>query len=108
MLLPNISGFLQMPLIEAYGSAEVVEQKLITYKPMGVFSVFIQIAFLGGLVLSMPFFSTSLLVLLLRVLPIVSVVWCVLHVLQHLFYSFWGLRGIFYYPTFNSICFGEV
>jgi sec-independent protein translocase protein TatC len=56
ILLPNISGFLQMPLIHAYGSVEAVEQKLITYKPMGVFSVFVQIAFLGGLVLSMPFF----------------------------------------------------
>tara|TARA_B100001093_G_C26676893_1_gene948684 strand:- start:6 stop:851 length:846 start_codon:yes stop_codon:yes gene_type:complete len=56
ILLPNISGFLQMPLIQAYGSVEAVEQKLITYKPMGVFSVFVQIAFLGGLVLSMPFF----------------------------------------------------
>ncbi|MCH2036407.1 MAG: twin-arginine translocase subunit TatC [Puniceicoccaceae bacterium] len=56
VLLPKISGFLQMPLIHAYGSVEAVEQKLITYKPMGVFSVFIQIALLGGLVLSMPFF----------------------------------------------------
>ena len=56
VLLPKISGLLQMPLIHAYGSLEAVEQKLITYKPMGVFSVFIQIALLGGLVLSMPFF----------------------------------------------------
>ena len=56
VLLPKISGFLQMPLVHAYGSVEAVEQKLITYKPMGVFSVFVQIALLGGLVLSMPFF----------------------------------------------------
>ena len=54
-LMPNVGAFLQMPLIEAYGSAELVGEKLITYKPMGVFSVFIQIALLGGLVLSMPF-----------------------------------------------------
>jgi sec-independent protein translocase protein TatC len=54
-LMPHIGAFLQMPLIEAYGSAELVGEKLITYKPMGVFSVFIQIALLGGLVLSMPF-----------------------------------------------------
>ena len=54
-LMPYVGAFLQMPLIEAYGSAELVGEKLITYKPMGVFSVFIQIALLGGLVLSMPF-----------------------------------------------------
>ncbi len=55
VLLPKVGGFLQMPLIQAYGSSELVQQKLITYKPMGVFLVFIQIALLGGLVLSMPF-----------------------------------------------------
>ena len=54
-LMPHVGAFLQMPLIKAYGSAELVGEKLITYKPMGVFSVFIQIALLGGLVLSMPF-----------------------------------------------------
>ena len=55
ILMPYIGSFLQMPLVQAYGSPDLVEQKLITYKPMGVFSVFIQIALLGGLVLSMPF-----------------------------------------------------
>jgi sec-independent protein translocase protein TatC len=54
-LMPHVGAYLQMPLIKAYGSAELVGEKLITYKPMGVFSVFIQIALLGGLVLSMPF-----------------------------------------------------
>jgi sec-independent protein translocase protein TatC len=54
-LMPKIGGFLQLPLVQAYGSPDLVAQKLITYKPMGVFSVFIQIALLGGLVLSMPF-----------------------------------------------------
>ena len=54
-LMPHVGAFLQLPLIQAYGSAEMVGEKLITYKPMGVFSVFIQIALLGGLVLSMPF-----------------------------------------------------
>jgi sec-independent protein translocase protein TatC len=54
-LMPYVGAFLQMPLIKAYGSAEIVGERLITYKPMGVFSVFIQIALLGGLVLSMPF-----------------------------------------------------
>jgi sec-independent protein translocase protein TatC len=55
LLMPKIGGFLQLPLVQAYGSPDLVAQKLITYKPMGVFSVFIQIALLGGLVLSMPF-----------------------------------------------------
>jgi sec-independent protein translocase protein TatC len=55
LLMPKIGGFLQLPLVQAYGAPELVQQKLITYKPMGVFSVFIQIALLGGLVLSMPF-----------------------------------------------------
>ena len=32
-----------------------MEQNLITYKPMGVISVFIQVAVLGGLSLAMPF-----------------------------------------------------
>ena len=54
-LMPHVGAFLQMPLVKAYGSAELVQNNLITYKPMGVFSVFIQIALLGGLVLSMPF-----------------------------------------------------
>lgn len=53
--MPDIGGWLQMPLTKAYGSAELVRERLITYRPMGVFSVFIQIALLGGLVLSMPF-----------------------------------------------------
>ncbi|CAI8338843.1 MAG: Sec-independent protein translocase protein TatCy [Opitutia bacterium UBA7350] len=55
LLMPKIGGFLQLPLIQAYGSPDLVVQKLITYKPMGVFSVFVQIALLGGMVLSMPF-----------------------------------------------------
>jgi len=53
--MQDISQFLQRPLLYAYGSTEVVNQNLITYRPMGVFSVFIQIALLGGLTLSMPF-----------------------------------------------------
>jgi len=54
-LMPHVGAFLQMPLIKAYGSVELVGERLITYRPMGVFSVFIQVALLGGLVLSMPF-----------------------------------------------------
>lgn len=53
--LPNIGEFLQIPLQKAYASNGLDYVGLISYKPMGVFSVFIQIALLGGLVLSMPF-----------------------------------------------------
>ncbi|MEM7790079.1 MAG: twin-arginine translocase subunit TatC [Verrucomicrobiota bacterium] len=51
----DIAGFLQMPLNTAYGSADLASENLKTYRPMGVISVFIQIALLGGLTLSMPF-----------------------------------------------------
>lgn len=53
--LPKIGGFLQIPLQQAYESNGLDYAGLVSYKPMGVFSVFIQIALLGGLVLSMPF-----------------------------------------------------
>lgn len=53
--LPKIGGFLQIPLQQAYASNGLDYAGLVSYKPMGVFSVFIQIALLGGLVLSMPF-----------------------------------------------------
>lgn len=51
----DIAELMQMPLHKAYGSAEVAKDNLITYKAMGVISVFFQIALLGGLTLSMPF-----------------------------------------------------
>ena len=53
--LPSIGEFLQIPLQKAYASNGLEYTNLVSYKPMGVFSVFIQIALLGGLVLSMPF-----------------------------------------------------
>ena len=53
--LPKIGGFLQVPLQKAYASNGLEYTNLVSYKPMGVFTVFIQIALLGGLVLSMPF-----------------------------------------------------
>ncbi|MFL2825684.1 MAG: twin-arginine translocase subunit TatC [Coraliomargaritaceae bacterium] len=53
--MKDVSVFLQLPLLKAYGSAELLEQNLITYRPMGVISVYIQVAFLGGLSLAMPF-----------------------------------------------------
>ncbi|TVP83037.1 MAG: preprotein translocase subunit TatC, partial [Puniceicoccaceae bacterium] len=51
---PISRGF-QYPLNRAYGSAELASQNLITYSPMGVFSVLIQVVFLGGLLMSLPF-----------------------------------------------------
>ena len=51
----SIAEWMQFPLHQAYGSAEVARENLITYKAMGVISVFLQIALLGGLTLSMPF-----------------------------------------------------
>ncbi|MFP4156679.1 MAG: twin-arginine translocase subunit TatC [Opitutales bacterium] len=55
VFIAQIADFLQMPLVRAYGSAELMQENLKTYRPMGVISVFIQIALLGGLTLSMPF-----------------------------------------------------
>jgi len=52
--LPKIGEFLQTPIQQAYASNGLNYEGLVSYKPMGVFSVFIQIALLGGLVLSMP------------------------------------------------------
>lgn len=51
----DIAQWIQWPLHKAYGSADVARDNLITYKAMGVISVFFQIALLGGLTLSMPF-----------------------------------------------------
>ena len=51
----EIADFLKFPITFAYGSSELVDDNLITYRPMGVISVFIQIAFISGLTLSMPF-----------------------------------------------------
>lgn len=55
IFIGDIAAFLKHPIITAYGSAELADKNLITYRPMGVISVFIQIAFLSGLTLSMPF-----------------------------------------------------
>ena len=55
IFIGNIAEYLRYPILQAYGSVERVEENLITYRPMGVISVFIQIVLLGGLTLSMPF-----------------------------------------------------
>lgn len=51
----KIAAFLKFPIAAAYGSVDLAEENLITYRPMGVISVFIQIALLSGFILSMPF-----------------------------------------------------
>jgi sec-independent protein translocase protein TatC len=55
VFLGEIANFLQYPLNFAYGSSEIAGQQLITKNPMGVLSVVIQVVFLGGLTLSLPF-----------------------------------------------------
>jgi sec-independent protein translocase protein TatC len=55
LFIGEIAQFLKLPIVTAYGSVELADENLITYRPMGVISVFIQIAFLSGLTLSMPF-----------------------------------------------------
>lgn len=55
IFIQDIAEILKYPILSAYGSVELVEQNLITYRPMGVISVFFQIALLGGFTLSMPF-----------------------------------------------------
>jgi sec-independent protein translocase protein TatC len=55
IFIQDIAQFLKLPIIGAYGSVELADQNLITYRPMGVISVFFQIALLGGFTLSMPF-----------------------------------------------------
>jgi sec-independent protein translocase protein TatC len=51
----DMTSFLQWPLERAYGNSEAARQQLVTKSPMGVFSVLIQVVFLGGLTLSLPF-----------------------------------------------------
>jgi sec-independent protein translocase protein TatC len=53
--LPQMGNILQMPLRQAYAVNGIEYTGLVSYKPMGVFLVVIQIALLGGFVLSMPF-----------------------------------------------------
>ncbi|HAV12412.1 MAG TPA: twin-arginine translocase subunit TatC [Opitutae bacterium] len=55
IFIQDIAEWLKYPILTAYGSVELVKQNLITYRPMGVISVFFQIALLGGFTLSMPF-----------------------------------------------------
>jgi sec-independent protein translocase protein TatC len=55
IFIGQISNLIQMPLANAYGSLELARQNLITYRPMGVFTVLLQVVFLGGFILSLPF-----------------------------------------------------
>lgn len=51
----DLTEFLQIPLNQAYGSIDDARQQLVTKSPMGVFSVLLQVIFLGGFTLSLPF-----------------------------------------------------
>lgn len=51
----DLTHLLQWPLDRAYGDSETARQQLVTKSPMGVFSVLIQVVFLGGFTLSLPF-----------------------------------------------------
>jgi sec-independent protein translocase protein TatC len=55
IFIGQISNLIQMPLANAYGSLELARQNLITYRPIGVFTVLLQVVFLGGFILSLPF-----------------------------------------------------
>lgn len=52
--LPYIADALEWPLSRAYGSIEEARKNLITHRPMEVFTVIIQVVFLGALALSLP------------------------------------------------------
>jgi sec-independent protein translocase protein TatC len=51
--LPEVMEYLQHPFKQAAGQGHAI--KLITNSPMGIFSVILQVAFLGSLTLSLPF-----------------------------------------------------
>ena len=53
-IFPYIAEILQWPLARAYGSFEGIERSLVTTRPFEVFSVFIQMIFMGALALSLP------------------------------------------------------
>ena len=55
IFMTDIMSFLNKPIIAAYGSVELFDQELITKGPMDVISVYIQVAFMSGFTLSMPF-----------------------------------------------------
>lgn len=55
VFLKGASSFLNGPLERAMGEAALERQGLFMTSPMGVFSVMIQVCFLGGLGLSLPF-----------------------------------------------------
>lgn len=52
---PFFADLLNYPLNKAFSSNESVVQGLVTTSPMGIFSVLIQVCFLGGLAISLPF-----------------------------------------------------
>jgi len=59
--LPNLTDFLRLPFIWAQSSADPeMLEGLFSRRPMGVFSVMLQVLFLGGLACSLPFMLFAL------------------------------------------------
>ncbi|MGJ3242274.1 MAG: twin-arginine translocase subunit TatC [Opitutales bacterium] len=54
-LLGNVTDALNWPLVRGYGSVDLATQNLITTGVFEIFTVLLQVCFLGGLVLSFPF-----------------------------------------------------
>ena len=59
-LLPSLTDFLRLPFVWAQGAADADSlEGLLSLKPMGVFTVMLQVLFLGGLATSLPFILYS-------------------------------------------------
>ena len=59
--LPSLTDFLRMPFVWAQGAADAdTLEGLFSRKPMGVFTVLLQVLFLGGLACSLPFMLFAL------------------------------------------------
>lgn len=58
--LPSLTDFLRLPFVWAQGTADEESLKgLLSLKPMAVFTVMLQVLFLGGLACSLPFILFS-------------------------------------------------
>ncbi|MFP4351753.1 MAG: twin-arginine translocase subunit TatC [Puniceicoccaceae bacterium] len=59
--LPSLTEFLRLPFIWAQGGSESeAVEGLFSRRPMGVFTIMLQVLFLGGLALSLPFMLFAL------------------------------------------------
>lgn len=55
VFLPAFADLLRWPLEFAFGEKRILDEGLITTSPLAVFSVVLQVTFLGGFALSLPF-----------------------------------------------------